>query len=218
MKKKKHIVLWILLAVVILICGVLFWQRDNIKAAIIGLKSTPEEIEAMLEANTESMQKSVEQEIGISVRALTEEEKEALRSGSLDESELIDELTEDELTPYQKEMSDLIAKIYVMYADYTGILTDMYDQAKREYKAKTDAEKEKKALVKWGAGYIDRAASLEKQCDGEMDEILARMETLIKENGGDLSLIDQIIEAYANEKSLQKSWYLAKMEKGGILG
>ena len=43
------------------------------------------------------------------------------------------------------------------------------------------------------------------------------METLIRDNGGDMTLVDQVVYAYANEKSLKKAWYLAKLEQKGLV-
>ena len=48
-----------------------------------------------------------------------------------------------------------------------------------------------------------------------MDEIIGAMETLITENSGDMTLVDTVVETYANEKSLKKAWYMAELEKRG---
>ena len=43
------------------------------------------------------------------------------------------------------------------------------------------------------------------------------MKTLIKENKGDMTLVDTVIETYANEKRLKKAWYMSKLEEKGWL-
>ena len=50
-----------------------------------------------------------------------------------------------------------------------------------------------------------------------MDAIAVKMLTLIKENDGDTSFVDEVVYTYANEKSLKKSWYLSEMQKRGLL-
>ena len=66
-------------------------------------------------------------------------------------------------------------------------------------------------------GYLSRASALEKECDGKMDEIVRAMEKLLRENDGDLGLVDTVVYTYANEKSLKKSWYMSKLEQKGLL-
>lgn len=66
-------------------------------------------------------------------------------------------------------------------------------------------------------GYLSRANALEKECDGKMDEVIRAMETLIRDNNGDLTLVDTVVYTYANEKSLKKSWYMTKLEQKGLL-
>ena len=43
------------------------------------------------------------------------------------------------------------------------------------------------------------------------------MRMLIRENNGDMSLVDTAIMTYANEKSLKKAWYMAELEKKGLM-
>ena len=72
-------------------------------------------------------------------------------------------------------------------------------------------------LLKMARGYLSRASALEKECDGKMDEIVRAMEKLLRENDGDLGLVDTVVYTYANEKSLKKSWYMSKLEQKGLL-
>ena len=64
---------------------------------------------------------------------------------------------------------------------------------------------------------MDQAAELEKECDGKMDALVAAMEKLIRENQGDMTLVDTVVDTYANEKSLKKAWYMAKLEENGLV-
>ena len=240
MKKRKYIGLWILLILVIALGGLAYWQRENIRIAMQGIKFTPEELEQQLTDNQERMQEVVESNTDITVRDLTEEEKAALKAGAQSREEIIERLTKPQ-TPqqtqaeqtkkptsqelaeaaarekYQKDLSALIAEVYVMQAEYNAAIEGMMEQAKQEYSAKSKSESSKSALLKWARGYISRATSLEKECDAKMDDITEKILVLLKENDGDLSLADEVVYAYANEKSLKKSWYLSEMKKRGLL-
>lgn len=120
-------------------------------------------------------------------------------------------------TTYQKELSALIARVYVLREEYTLALDNMYASAKAEYKALPAEKRSKANLVKMAGGYLSKASALEKECDGKMDEIVSAMEALIKENNGDMSLVDTVVYTYANEKSLKKSWYLSELERKGLI-
>ena len=47
------------------------------------------------------------------------------------------------------------------------------------------------------------------------DDVVSRMETIIRENKGDMTLVDTVVETYASEKSLKKAWYMAELETRG---
>ena len=118
---------------------------------------------------------------------------------------------------YQRELSALIAKVYVLREEYTMALDDMYNAAKADYKALPKEKRTKRALMDLAGSYLDRASALEAQCDDQMDEIGAAMEALIRANGGDMTLVDRVVYAYANEKSLKKAWYMSELEKKGLV-
>ena len=118
---------------------------------------------------------------------------------------------------YQKELSALIAKVYVLREEYTLALDTMYADAKAEYLALPAEKRTTTQLAKMAKGYLSRANALEKECDGKMDEVIRAMETLIRDNNGDLTLVDTVVYTYANEKSLKKSWYMTKLEQKGLL-
>lgn len=118
---------------------------------------------------------------------------------------------------YQEKLSDLIAEVYVLREMYTMELDSMYAAAKKEYKAKPRSQRTTEKLTKWAAGYVSRATDLEKACDASMDDIVLRMETLIRANDGDLSLVDTVVYTYASEKSLKKAFYISKLEEKGLV-
>jgi len=209
-KRKKHIGLWILL-LLLLLAGILaFCQRENIKAFLQSRLSVAE-IEQQLTDNDRNL-------AGLHVRDLTDEEKQALRDGSKTREEILEDLIDDvEKTPYEMDLSKLIAEIYLLRFDYTSELEGMVLQAKEEYQEKNEDERGTKELIKWGKTYIARANDMEKECDAKMENILNRMKALIKQYDEDDAIIGKVVAAYAKEKSLKKSWYLAQMREKGLL-
>ncbi len=123
--------------------------------------------------------------------------------------------TQQELN--EQRISELVARVYIMREQYVAILDGMASQAIGEYASMPESERTKAKLSAWANGYISRASELEKQCDAEMDMIVAEMTKLLTENGSDLELVDLIILSYAEEKSIQKSLYFQELEKRGIV-
>ena len=125
------------------------------------------------------------------------------------------EPTQQEL--YEAALSELIAQVLVLREQYTAKLDAMYAQAKAEYSAMPESERTKAKLSSWAGGYASLASALEKDCDAQMDAILAEMSRLIKANNGDASILKTMAYSYAEEKSIQKSIYIQKLEKRGII-
>ena len=251
-----------LFAVIFLgLAGVIWWQWDNLRALKQAIEYSSEELEQQLQENQQLIQDAVNAAPEVVIRDVTEEEREALKDGTLTQEELIDRLVNDpqqppqsgseaqqpaaapggtaqpekpaqtekpirpaqpEETPvpeedYQKKLSALIAEVYVLREKYTIELDNMYASAKAEYKAKPKSERTTEKLSRWAGGYISRANKLEKACDASMDDVVERMETLIRANNGDLSLVDTVVYTYANEKSLKKAFYMAMLEERGLI-
>lgn len=258
MKRRKTILCTILVLLAISLAGLLWWQRDNLKAIHAATQHTSAELEEKLEENQQMIQEAVRSASEVTVREVTEEERQALRDGSMTQEQLMERLTgsgggepsqpdaesavpasrpesggKTDAAPetpdaaaageksaessYQKELSALIAKVYVLREEYTLALDTMYADAKAEYLALPAEKRTTTQLAKMAKGYLSRANALEKECDGKMDEIVRAMEKLLRENDGDLGLVDTVVYTYANEKSLKKSWYMSKLEQKGLL-
>ena len=230
-----------------LLAGLYWWQRENLKAVKDAASHSSEELEEKLAENQQQIRDVVDAAPEIVVREVTEEERQALRDGTMTQEELIERLLdtgeqsdstatpgmeetppgEDPKVPaeqpkpaedpYQKELSAIIAKVYVLREDFTMALDNMYDDAKAEYIALPAEKRTKSNLVKMASKYLDKATTLEKECDKRMHAIVADMEKLIQENNGDMSLVDTVVYSYANEKSLKKSWYMSKLQEKGLV-
>lgn len=76
-----------LLVIVILIVVVMLWQWDNINALFMGITSSEEELSVKREENDKIISSTLENYPEISVRDLTDEEKEALAEGMITKEE-----------------------------------------------------------------------------------------------------------------------------------
>lgn len=245
MKRRKTILCTILVLLAVSLAGLFWWQRDNLKAIHAATQHTSAELEEKLEENQQMIQEAVKAAGEVTVGEITEEDRQAFRDGSMTQEQLVERLTnggegepreepastsrpESDGTPppeppkpaentYQKELSALIARVYVLREEYTLALDTMYADAKAEYLALPAEKRTKTHLLKMARGYLSRAFALEKECDGKMDEIVHAMEKLLRENDGDLGLVDTVVYTYANEKSLKKSWYMSKLEQKGLI-
>ncbi len=236
MKKKK----WLIIPTVIVavIVGVLIWQKNNIQILMEAGQYSSDEIKAKIEIEREKIIESVEDKPYIHVRDLNDDEINSFREGEITEEELIEKLTREEpsdddqssvelktdsdgeneySTEFSDEISTLVARVYVMRQEYTNALERMAFEAMDDYYTMPESELSKTKIAKWAAGYVEKATELEHECDAKMDDIVAQMKKILKENKGDMSLIDDVIDGYANEKSLKKAWYLSQVKERGLL-
>lgn len=242
-RKTARTVLLIVLAVLVLAVGLLAWRfRKEIQAFAISRQYSTAELEGQLADNDQTIRDAVEASSDVTVRAPTDEEREALRDGSLTQEELIGRLTGEsaagssdsapetaapeeqpaeqapaEPPEYQKQLSALIAQVYVLREEYLAALDNMETSAKADYRALSDSQRTAGKLASLVSDYIGRATRLEKECDGKMDAIIAQMETLIQANNGDMSLTDTVFNTYVNEKSLKKAWYMSRLQEKGLI-
>lgn len=262
MKRRNKALLLGFVVPVLLVAGLAWQQRDNLKALGDALRFTPEELEQQMAENQQRIRDAVDAVPDVAVRDVTEEERQALRDGSLSQEELVERLLGDGQTDqpeealpasgggqavpetgqaesgggsagsqssqtagqesatesgYRRELSALVARVLVLREQYTMALETMYDEARAEYHALPEDRRSKSDLMALARSYITRASDLEKECDGQMDEIVSAMGALLRENGGDMSLVDTVVYTYANEKSLKKSWYLSELERRGLV-
>lgn len=231
-----------------------YWQRNNIKAVANFTKYSQEELEQKLQENDQAIQSAMGAAPEITVRPVTEEERQALRDGTLTQEELAGLLlvTEEDTavsqggeppasapeaasgedrqeasgqtdstaapaSAYEKELSSLIAKVYVLREEYLIALDNMQAAATADYKAIPSEQRSGSAVASLVSDYLAQAAELEKECDGRMDAIITQLEKLLRESGGDMSLADTVFNTYVDEKSLKKAWYMAELKKRGLI-
>lgn len=93
MRKQKKIVCGILLALVIGVGALATWQWNNINAALSFLRFSQEELEEKLTDNDQVIKDAVDANPSVNVRVeVTEEERAALRDGTMTQEELVQSL------------------------------------------------------------------------------------------------------------------------------
>ena len=109
-----------------------------------------------------------------------------------------------------QNVARLVGKMYVLKAKFESELSGLESWVISQYVALPESERTYSAKVKLGRQALDKANSLEANCDSQVNAILNDMETELKNAGMDTSSVDSIRSAYENEKKITKSYYLSK--------
>lgn len=116
---------------------------------------------------------------------------------------------EDKMT---KEVSDIVAELYVIQADFINKLETIGQQMYYEYTEITNYDRSQISSI------IDKnlptVGKLERECDTKINNLLTKLEEALKDGGGDLSLVDEIRNYYYEEKSLKKTYYFDQITIG----
>ena len=110
---------------------------------------------------------------------------------------------------YNKKVADLVAKIYVIKANFTSSLAAFENDIISSYKALPASERTNKNKAKIVADNMSYALGLESQCDAQIKAVTDELTALLKQYGKDTALIDSINSAYEQEKELKKAYYLS---------
>ena len=234
MSRKKRF-LCVLLALAAVIGGICCWQRNNLRALGMSLRLSQDELSGEMDRQRERTEEASRQ-AGVNVRALTDEEKEALRGSEVSREELIDRITDgaqpaaDEAAagetaapspaPEPQEQEDgeaalrgqlarQIAEIYVMEAEYTDWLAQANQAAIDEFTALPESEQTTANKYSIGMKYLSAALEKEKECDARMKAAEDSVRSLLTQLGEDTSLADEIHAAYLEEKAAKKAYYLS---------
>lgn len=92
MSLPKKIVCGVLLAVVLGVGTLAVWQWNNISAALSFVRFSQEELEEKLVANDQTIKDAVAKVPEVTIREVTEEERAALRDGTMTQEELVQSL------------------------------------------------------------------------------------------------------------------------------
>ena len=110
--------------------------------------------------------------------------------------------------PTTSDTAKYIAKLYVLKSQFTGELGKIEGQITSEYVALPKEERTPAARKSIAGKYLKTVASLESQCDKDVESLLSDLRTELEAQGKDTSIIETLRKAYNEEKSLKKAYYL----------
>ncbi|MBE6915960.1 MAG: hypothetical protein E7471_04930 [Ruminococcaceae bacterium] len=233
MSKKAKIILSIFVLFLILIAGLLIWQRNNVDAILKFIQHDETSLEEMLIENEKKIDETLEEYPELDITPLDDETKQKLQEGSLSEEEVAKILTQaskpsqnkpqsqknpttdtkdskpkKDVAAANEEIAQLVARVYVIQADFLGRLANIEAKARAELHALPKAEQTKERKVAIGKSYVGEMSKLESQCDGEISAIVSKVRKLLSESGQKTTLADTIQSTYEREKSLKKAYYM----------
>lgn len=104
MKCRAKIVCGVLLTAIIVVGALTVWQWNNIRAAFSFVRFSQSELEDKLSKNDQTVKDAMDAAPEVTIRDITQEEKQALRDGTLTQEELVQSLLQKpQAEPEQKE-------------------------------------------------------------------------------------------------------------------
>lgn len=108
----------------------------------------------------------------------------------------------------EDRVSEIVAELYVIQADFLSRLEGVGDSAYADYKAANYDRSQVASIVD---SYMGTVTAMEAECDNTIKALLDELSLELQKVGGDQNLVKEIRNFYYNEKSLKKSYYLNKM-------
>jgi len=238
MSRWKKLIGALALVVVLAGVGTAVMFQNELQAVIYYLRYSPEEQEAMKQANEEKLAAALQQ-ANVETPQADSQKEPAIEADKPKESAPVQKpqqtvqkpavqqppkqndkqqepqqpavKEEEKKQEYDAELAAMVGEIYALRTSFVGQLDDLLEQAKAEYVALPAEEREKQKMTLAGR-YINIAGGLEASCDQQMEDILSRIQAHLQETGGDLSLIDEIRQVYKDEKALKKSYYMSMLD------
>ncbi len=224
--KKKIMIVSIVTVLLVGLFLTAYWQRNNLQALFYVLNYSEHERQELISENETMMEHLLENFSEEEISLLSQEAVQMLQEGTLTEEEAVHIMTgkatlkeikenksqikneETNKNSYETNpnISNLVAKLYVLRAKYVGRLDALVAQGKAELSA---GKVKKSELAK---KYIGLGTSLEAECDAQIEGILAQIQAELQKSGGDTSLIPRIRAAYNQEKSIKKSSILSQYQ------
>lgn len=216
MSKRKRI-LCIFLILALVIGGVCFWQRNNLRALYLSVRMSQEELSSRMEEQ-KARTEAASREAGVDIRGLTEEEQSALRDELISRDELIRDIAEsnktqteastEEEASLRDQLTELFAELYVMQAEYTVWLENANQAAIDDFNALPEKERSEGKKFSIGMEYLQKAKEKEAECDAKMDEMERKIRDILTQLGESTAVVDEIHATYLEEKATKKAYYL----------
>lgn len=222
MKKRKHIGLWILLILVVVLGSLAYWQRENIRAVIMYLQTDEVSSAQQIADNRDRLQSNLKDQYHLTVIAPTMEQSDALLDGTLTPDEVKETLglpkkQEEAASEEQKPtktaqmiVDECTAELYACEVDLMARLGTMKKAAVDEWNALPESQRTTAKKREIGFAGLRQCYALEVEIDSAVQSILEKYRAQMKEIDGDLSVFDTLWKYYCEEKASTKAYYLNK--------
>ena len=149
------------------------------------------------------------------VSSETEKDKAPVKENESEKTTTVEKsgLTQAELDAINEQISSLVGKMYVLKSQFAASLKEVEAWVHAQYSTLSPDEKAPKfssAEQAIGNEMFAKVGVLEKDCDAQVEAILAEIKTLLEKSGQDTALVSSIRSAYNNEKQITKSYYISK--------
>lgn len=113
------------------------------------------------------------------------------------------------------QIEALVAQLYQQQERYERELLEIIRQAHEEYVAYPEDQRSLFLKVQVILGKTSDLTALEKDCDAEVDSICSQMTTILKANGRDTAIVQQVKKTYKDKKSELKQELVRQTYSGG---
>ncbi len=119
-------------------------------------------------------------------------------------------VAEDKQKAVDEQVAALVAKMYVYKSQYTGSISSLVSAMSSEYYSLPAEQQTYSSKVSIYNRYASQIATMEAQCDAQVNTLVNELKSLLSHNGRDTSLADSLLSAYAAEKENTKAYYVSR--------
>ena len=222
MKKIIKISLIVVVAALLVFGGVKLY--DRFAPLYEALRYSEED----LKKKVKSAKEFIEEETGLDLRELNDEEKESIEKGTETARDVYERIIKEAIEKAKKEAKDTkkqeeknkydpnevaapyLAEIFALESEYEQTITSMIAQAREEYYHMRIEEKvgKEEAIHRTTTKYGELINIHEGQCDEKVNSILSRMEEDLKSKNCETTLVEAARKAYDGEKNSKRAYYM----------
>ena len=211
----------LMLAVLVAIVSILVWAQayDYVRVFAEAKINSSEK----LEKNSEQAMADLESKLGMLVSPTQSETSQGAaetendgQTGQTKDDELaqIQQSSSSEKAAqpdYSKEFEQHYTILERLKSDFTSELGSIVQSAKDEYAALPGEERTNDNKIKIVMAKKSELEALEAKCDAQVESEANAIRSLLTISGQDISLADEILEAYENLKEAKKTEYINKL-------
>ena len=129
-----------------------------------------------------------------------------LTSPAVQDNTAAGKMTEEQ---YNTRVSELVAKMYSIKADFITQLSAFESRIISEYKALPKEQRTSATKTRIVSENMSYVMGLEAQCDAQVKAVTDELTAIMTANGKPTTLVDQINAAYVSEKEIKKAYYVS---------